>query len=722
MAAAVSLAFRLLGIDSGAEEALNRVSEHAEGVRQRLGGIGTAGVAAGGVLAGGFAAAVSDALDIQPAINQMNAQLGATGAQGKQYGAVAGKLYAQAYGESMEEVTDAVKDVVQNIGGMSTASSADLQSVGAAAFNVSKIMGEEVGPTTVAVGQMIKTGMAKNAQEAFDILAAGAQKGGNKAQDLLDTFNEYSTQFRKMGLDGKDAMGLISQGLQGGARDADLVADAIKEFSIRAIDGSTSTADGFQKIGLSASAMSAQIGKGGPAAKAALDTVIDRLNAMTDPVARNTAGTELFGTQWEDLGGAFKSLDVSSAVGALGQVDGAAARAGKTLNDNAKTHLTEFKRQAEMALVNVLGNQVVPVITRVTGVLANDLGPALSRLGGWLRTAGGAAADFGRWVDQNRVPVTIIAGIITTLLLPALIALGVQATTAGAAQVAAWAMSAAGSVTSGAAQLASLTMTGLRWIATGATALLAGAQVAAAWLLSVAPIALAVAAVAAAVFFIIKYWDDIKAGISAATHWVLDFLRNNWPLLVSILGGPIGAAAVQIYKHWSDIKNGAASVFDFFKGLPGRLGSVLAGVGNIIYGPFKAGFNAIASAWNNSVGRIGFKAPSWVPGFGGKGWSVPKIPMLAAGGLVGAAGLALVGERGPELLQLPRGAAVTPLPAQRGQAGPTQVNVTVPVTVMGAVSTARGIADDLITHIVDALHHHGVTNGGVIPRTNIRIT
>jgi len=467
--------------------------------------------------------------------------------------------------------------------------------------------------------------------------------------------------------------------------------------------------------------MSAQISKGGPAAKQALDTVIDKLNAMKDPIARNTAGTELFGTQWEDLGGAFKSLDVSGAVGSLGQVDGAAARAGKTLNDNAKTNLTEFKRQAEMTLVNLLGNSVIPSITRLTGVLATDFGPALSKMGAFLRTAGDDVAAFGRWVDQNRVPVAIIAGVITTLLLPALIALGVQATMSAASQVAAWAVSSAGSVTAGATQLGALTMTGLRWIATGATALIAGAQVAAAWLLSVAPIAIAVAAVAAAVFLVIKYWDDIKNGISAAVNFVLGFLRQHWPLLIEILGGPIGVAAVQIAKHWSSIKNGVSDVFNFIKGVPGKLTSALSGLGNIIYGPFKAGFNAVARGWNNSVAKVGFTVPHWVPGLGGKSWHIPSVPLLAQGGLITGAGMAVVGERGPELLQLPRGAAVTPLPRPRGQEPAGDVTITVPVTVMGAVSTARGIADDLIGHIVDALHRHGVTNGGVIPGTNIRI-
>jgi hypothetical protein len=63
---------------------------------------------------------------------------------------------------------------------------------------------------------------------------------------------------------------------------------------------------------------------------------------------------------------------------------------------------------------------------------------------------------------------------------------------------------------------------------------------------------------------------------------------------------------------------------------------------------FKTVFNGMASLWNNSIGRLSFKFPSFVPGFGGKGFDVPNIPMLADGGIVRSATLAVVGERGPE--------------------------------------------------------------------------
>jgi hypothetical protein len=75
----------------------------------------------------------------------------------------------------------------------------------------------------------------------------------------------------------------------------------------------------------------------------------------------------------------------------------------------------------------------------------------------------------------------------------------------------------------------------------------------------------------------------------------------------------------------------------------------------------KAVVNEVIDALNwmiKGLDKISIKAPSWVPGVGGKGWSVdiPTIPKLAEGGIVTKATLALVGEGGPEaIIPLGRG-------------------------------------------------------------------
>ena len=67
-----------------------------------------------------------------------------------------------------------------------------------------------------------------------------------------------------------------------------------------------------------------------------------------------------------------------------------------------------------------------------------------------------------------------------------------------------------------------------------------------------------------------------------------------------------------------------------------------------VLGIYKGIFNGIASLWNNTIGKLSFTFPSWIPVLGGKGFDVPDIPYLADGGIVTQPTLAMIGERGAE--------------------------------------------------------------------------
>ncbi|MCI3272151.1 phage tail tape measure protein [Streptomyces cylindrosporus] len=334
--------------------AREQVTETLGKVKEKFDAAAT-GIAAG--VAGALGVGVAASMDMSAANAKLAAQLGIGPAEAAKLSKVSADVYANNWGESTEQVNEAIKGVYQNIGDVSKVKGG-LEGVTSKALALASTFDQEVGPTTAAVGQMLKTGLAKNADEAFDILTRGFQTGANKADDLLDTVNEYGTQWRKFGLDGQTAMGLLSQGLKAGARDADVVADAIKEFSIRAIDGSTTTAQGFQAIGLDAQTMAERIGKGGKGATQALDETLDRLRGIKDPVKQAQVATQLFGTQAEDLGAALYSLDPSSAVDALGKVGGAADKMSKTVSDSPSAALETFKRQATVKLAEVGGTFV----------------------------------------------------------------------------------------------------------------------------------------------------------------------------------------------------------------------------------------------------------------------------------------------------------------------------------------------------------------------------
>lgn len=110
---------------------------------------------------------------------------------------------------------------------------------------------------------------------------------------------------------------------------------------------------------------------------------------------------------------------------------------------------------------------------------------------------------------------------------------------------------------------------------------------------------------------------------------------------------------------------------------------------------YKTIFNAIASAWNNTVGKLAFTLPKWLPGdLGGAGFSMPKIPMLANGGIVTGPTLALIGEAGPE--------AVIPLDRMGSMGG--GMNITVNA---GIAATPDQIGQQIIEAILKAQRRSG---------------
>jgi len=329
-----------------------------------LGVAGGAAVIAGAAAAGGFISGFKSALEQGDVKAKFQGQLGLTGAEAAKAGKIAGDLYTANYGDSLAGVNDAIRSVIQNTNvGLN---SVDLQPVTAKVLDLASTFDQDLGGVTRAVGQLIRTGLAKDATQALDIVTKGFQSGADKSEDFLDTLNEYGTQFRKLGIDGVTATGLISQGLKAGARDADIVADAIKEFSIRAIDGSKTTSDGFKKLGLDAKKMSDQIAQGGKPAAAGLDLVLDRLRLVKDPVKQSALAVELFGTQAEDLGAALFALDPSSAVSALGKVGGAAGELDKTLGSTPQAVISSYFRTIKQGSLDSLGGLITAFTTGST--------------------------------------------------------------------------------------------------------------------------------------------------------------------------------------------------------------------------------------------------------------------------------------------------------------------------------------------------------------------
>lgn len=364
-------------IPDKARESADRTQQ---GFSKLSAGLAAVGLAAGAALTAGITEGIQ-----QSKLNAvLAAQIGASPAEAARVGKISGQVYASGFGADVGEVNTALKNVFQNgLADVGKQTDEAVSQVTKRLLTVSTVLEEESGRTAIAIQNLIRNGLVKNSEEAMDLLVVATQKGVNKSEDLLDTVNEYSTQFRQLGLSGPQAMGLLSQAIQAGARDSDTAADAIKEFAIRAIDGSEASAKGYEILGLNAKDFTEIIAKGGDVANEAMGTVLDRLREVTDPVQRNAAAVALFGTKAEDLGESLFAMDLDTAAAQMGNFAGAVDTAGNTIQQSAGAKLEAFTRMLKGELITVLGavaghmmanKEVYIAVAAAIGIMAVAIG------------------------------------------------------------------------------------------------------------------------------------------------------------------------------------------------------------------------------------------------------------------------------------------------------------------------------------------------------------
>ncbi|MCX4661504.1 peptidoglycan DD-metalloendopeptidase family protein [Streptomyces uncialis] len=376
-----------------------------------------AGAAAVGVALGAAVAASAAAqLEKEKIGDELAASLDLSAKAAAASGKVTGALYSKAITGSVQEGADTIRAVMGAKLVDSEPTVKELERISTKTADITRIFKQDVGEVTSAASQMVRTGLAKNVDQAMDLMTRGFQSGVDKAGDFAATLNEYSTQFRRVGLDGATSIGLISQAIEGGARDSDQVADAIGQFGELALASEQGVKDAFKSIGLNAGEMAKQIGKGGGSARGALQQTMDALRGTEDQTVKLTAATALFGDPGTVMGDALFAMDPASAAASAGmdKVDGAAARLGKTIRGNTSTELEILKRRLTGAFGEAVQKYALPAIR---GLIVGF---------GWteekVRSVVGWFQEWGIWL----VPLAILIGGVT-------IALSAQALTTGAA-------------------------------------------------------------------------------------------------------------------------------------------------------------------------------------------------------------------------------------------------------------------------------------------------
>ena len=625
-------------------------------------------------------AAIHFADESQSAFNQFAAATGTATEEMGKYQDIINDVYKDNFGESMNDVADAMAKVKQN---MSYLQDGTLGAITEYAITLSDTMGYDVAESTRAADTLIKN-FGVSANEAFNLIAQGSQNGLDFSGEMMDSINEYSVQFGKLGMDAEDMFNIMAAGAQNGAFNLDKIGDAVKEFSIRAIDGSDTTIAGFEALGLNADTMAAKFAAGGDGAKDAFDQVVQGLAAMEDPVAQSAAGVNLFGTMWEDLGPSV----VTSLAGAEESFDKTKDSMMEMVNvkyDSLSSALGGLWRTIQVDVLQPIGNMLIPYISEAidkVGQLVdwwNDLepatqknivkfagiaaaiGPALIAFGKLHKGIGGAITTFGKAagaVKTMSASIKAAGGIIKILTRPTNIAvIAVLAFAAAATWVYQnWDKVKAFLVTVGKA-IAGFGKDVSKWfskVCDSASELWESIKVAFGKVID--KINNVIDTAITKMREIIGFIGDIfKSGFQTALDAVqgyfgtwYDGIKEVINNVKGVLDGIVGFINNVFSGNWS-------AAWDSLK-------SIVANAFGALEGLVKTPINAVINLVNKAIGainEISIDLPDFAGG-GHLGFNIPTIPTLAKGTDNWKGGIVQISEQGGEIVDLPSGTRVYP--------------------------------------------------------------
>lgn len=299
------------------------------------------------------------ASDVDTAISKYISSVGISKNETEKYKEVLENIYKGNYGENFEDIANSMISVKQQF---KEIDNNELEEMTKNALAFRDIYGDEVSETIRSVKALIDN-FGISSKQAFNILVQGEQQGLNYSGELLDNINEYSVQFKKLGFKVEDMFGIFKSGAESGAFNLDKIGDAVKEFSIRAIDGSKTTIDGYKKLGLNADIMAKKFAEGGEEAKKAFVEIVKKIAAMDDKVKQSEVGVNLFGTMWEDLGGDVISAFSNMEKGFDSSFNSMENSANSLYDNTVNKAKTTMRKLTELAVK--LGDKLIPIVDKV---------------------------------------------------------------------------------------------------------------------------------------------------------------------------------------------------------------------------------------------------------------------------------------------------------------------------------------------------------------------
>ncbi|MEC1768280.1 phage tail tape measure protein [Schinkia azotoformans] len=351
-----------------AEQKINKADGKFKLFGANLGTLAVGAVAGvGAALVGAGVAGTKMANDIDVALRQLQSATGATDEEMKAMEESIENIYNLGFGENLNEVAQAMANVKQNTG----LAGEELESLTKDAMTLAETFDMDVNESSRTAKAMIEQ-FGISGEQAMNLIAQGAQNGANKNGDLLDSLNEYGNQFASLGFSAEQFTNVLIDGAENGAFSIDKVGDAIKEFNIRAKDGSDSTIDAFKSLGFNAAEMSNNFAEGGEKAQQSFSQVMNALNDIDDPLEKNRIGVQLFGTMFEDL--------EAKGIEAFANIGDTASITKDSLGEIQEIRFESFSegmqvigRTLQTSMIEPIQEHVLPLLSQFTNYIIDHM-------------------------------------------------------------------------------------------------------------------------------------------------------------------------------------------------------------------------------------------------------------------------------------------------------------------------------------------------------------
>lgn len=563
--------------------------------------------------------------DIDKATNDFIAKTGLSSAAAENFEDVMVDIYNDKFGESFDDIAESMATVRTNLGDMDFGA---LKKTTENALLLRDTFDFDVNESTRAASALM-TQFGVDSDTAFSLIAEGAQYGLNKNGDLLDIINEYSVQFKDAGYGAEEMFGMLVNGTNAGTWSVDKLGDAVKEFNIRASDGTVGevikeNAKAFGLTKAEANALAAEVGSG---SVEAYQKLRDKLSAVDDDTQRYQLGVSMFGTMWEDLGEetVMALLNTESEIMATTE---ALDDINAVKYDDLGSALEGVKRNLETSVAEPIQQNVMPAVNEfIEDVDWQGVGDTIGQVFGVVVDGAialvNAVKESVQWMQEHKAVVAVVAtavGVLTTAITAYNIVQGIKNAMDAANVTTVWALVAA-------------------HVAQAAAAIAA-----------IAPYVLIVAAIAAVIAIIVllvknwdkvveavkKCWEKVKETLSKWGKWIdenviqpvveffkglwdgivnifksiIDWVKNNWKSIVLFLINPFAGVFNYLYTNFEGFRNFIDNVVqsvkqffvDMWNGIKSSVSSIVNWVKNAwdtIKNATSTAFNAVKSTVSN---------------------------------------------------------------------------------------------------------------------------